>query len=110
MLLDFTKKINLPDSPLDEIIDKLGGPSNVAEMTGRKGRIVRHSPNDTPRYETRTIDSEAYGAIDSLNVQEVIFTKRLYCRLLVTEAVWNLLPLLLSVSKIYECNMNCRIY
>ncbi|KAH3812323.1 hypothetical protein DPMN_140752 [Dreissena polymorpha] len=70
MLLDFTKKINLPDSPLDEIIDKLGGPSNVAEMTGRKGRIVRHSPNDTPRYETRTLDSEAYGAIDSLNVQE----------------------------------------
>jgi hypothetical protein len=76
MLLDFCKKISLPDSPLDEIIDKLGGPSQVAEMTGRRGRIVRHSPNETPRYETRTADSDAYGAIDSLNVQEVGVTCR----------------------------------
>jgi len=40
-------------------------------MTGRKGRIVRHSPKETPRYELRTPDSDAYGAIDSLNVYEV---------------------------------------
>ena len=40
-------------------------------MTGRKGRIVRHSPTDTPQYEGRTPDSDAYGAIDSLNVYEV---------------------------------------
>lgn len=71
MLLDYVKKIQLPDSPLDEIIDKLGGPSHVAEMTGRKGRIVRPSLNDTPTYVTRTPDTEAYGAIDGLNVQEV---------------------------------------
>lgn len=71
MLLEFSKKIQLPDSPLDEIIDKLGGPSNVAEMTGRKGRIVRPTQSERPRYETRTPDTEAYGAIDSLNVQEV---------------------------------------
>lgn len=71
MLLDFTKKIPLPDSPLDEIIDKLGGPAMVAEMTGRRGRIARPSPNEAPRYETRTADNDAYGAIDSLNVQEV---------------------------------------
>ncbi|KAK3607117.1 hypothetical protein CHS0354_014268 [Potamilus streckersoni] len=70
MLLDFSRKISLPDSPLDEIIDKLGGPQNVSEMTGRKGRIVRNSSNDTPHYEHRTPDSDAYGAIESLNVQE----------------------------------------
>ena len=71
MLFEFAKKIKLPDSPLDEIIDKLGGPGNVAEMTGRKGRIARPSQSESPRYETRTPDTDAYGALDSLNVQEV---------------------------------------
>lgn len=70
MLLGFAKQISLPDSPLDEIIDKLGGPSCVSEMTGRKGRIVRHRPTDTPKYEQRSADIDAYGGVDSLNVQE----------------------------------------
>ncbi len=55
-------------SPLDEIIDRLGGPDVVAEMTGRKGRVVRRSEGDTPVYEHRDSDS---GNIDSLNVREV---------------------------------------
>lgn len=58
-------------SPLDEIIDKLGGPGCVSEMTGRRGRIVRRSQTDKPQYEQRSADVDAYGAIDSLNVQEV---------------------------------------
>ncbi|CAG2225424.1 Protein strawberry notch homolog 2,Protein FORGETTER 1,Protein strawberry notch,Protein strawberry notch homolog 1 [Mytilus edulis] len=70
MLLGFAEQISLPDSPLDEIIDKLGGPSCVSEMTGRKGRIVRHRPTDTPKYEQRSADIDAYGGVDSLNVQE----------------------------------------
>lgn len=70
LLLGFAEKINLPNSPLDEIIDKLGGPHCVAEMTGRKGRIIRHSPEETPRYELRTANAESYGGIESLNVQE----------------------------------------
>ena len=39
-------------SPLDWIIDALGGPSCVAEMTGSRGRIGRKS-NGKLQYETR---------------------------------------------------------
>ena len=55
-------------SPLDEIIDKLGGPSCVAEMTGRRGRIVRLNKGGQPRYQARESDS---NSVDSLNIQEV---------------------------------------
>ncbi|XP_064639306.1 uncharacterized protein LOC135494911 [Lineus longissimus] len=67
-LTEFAKMIDLPNSPLDEIIDLLGGPDAVAEMTGRRARIVRRSPQDRPQYELR--DSESSGGIDSLNVRE----------------------------------------
>ena len=70
MLIGFADTISLPDSPLDEIIDKLGGPGCVSEMTGRRGRIVRRSQTDKPQYEQRSADVDAYGGLDSLNVQE----------------------------------------
>lgn len=60
-------------SALDDIIDQLGGPSNVAEMTGRKGRMVKDSTSgqgskQRVKYEHRSGDS---NDVDSLNVQEV---------------------------------------
>ncbi|KAK3094762.1 hypothetical protein FSP39_005887 [Pinctada imbricata] len=70
LLLGFAEKIQLPNSPLDEIIDQLGGPECVAEMTGRRGRIVRRSQTDSPQYELRAANADAYGGIESLNVQE----------------------------------------
>ncbi|XP_048247301.1 protein FORGETTER 1-like isoform X2 [Haliotis rufescens] len=68
MLLEFCRKIPLPDSPLDEIIDRLGGPDNVAEMTGRKGRVVKRTKRDVPQYEQRGHDSDSF--LESLNVKE----------------------------------------
>ncbi|XP_065056159.1 uncharacterized protein LOC135684506 [Rhopilema esculentum] len=67
MLLGFADKISLPNSPLDEMIDLLGGPGMVAEMTGRSGRVVRPGPKSEPRYESR---AAASGSVESLNVQE----------------------------------------
>lgn len=55
-------------SPLDDIIDRLGGPSQVAEMTGRRARIVRTTRG--LQYEMRESDSTA--GVESLNIKEVL--------------------------------------
>ena len=67
MLLEFADRIALPKSPLDDVIDQLGGPSKVAEMTGRSGRIVRMHPESSPQYQSRV---PMVGNVESLNVQE----------------------------------------
>ena len=57
---------NLPPNTLDQLIDELGGPENVAEMTGRKGRVVQHD-NGQVQYESR---SEVDVPLEILNVRE----------------------------------------
>uniref|UniRef100_A0A8C7CWX3 Protein strawberry notch homolog 2 n=1 Tax=Oncorhynchus kisutch TaxID=8019 RepID=A0A8C7CWX3_ONCKI len=56
----------LPLNTLDELIDKLGGPEKVSEMTGRKGRVVRR-PDGSVRYESR---AEQSHTIDHINLKE----------------------------------------
>ena len=65
MLLERIDKACLPGNPLDLIIDELGGASAVAEMTGRRGRLLRVSKNSW-KYEIRGSDLE----LDSVNVLE----------------------------------------
>lgn len=43
----------LPPNTLDELIEELGGIDNVAEMTGRKGRVIS-SEDGSIQYESRT--------------------------------------------------------
>ena len=56
----------LPANFLDVLIEALGGPSKVAEMTGRKGRITRISGKLTYELRARPETSD----MDSLNVRE----------------------------------------
>ena len=57
----------LPPNTLDQLIDELGGPENVAEMTGRKGRVVQDQVSGDVRYESR---SEADIPLETLNLTE----------------------------------------
>ncbi|XP_066198121.1 protein strawberry notch homolog 2 isoform X1 [Saccopteryx leptura] len=56
----------LPVNTLDELIDQLGGPEQVAEMTGRKGRVVSRS-DGTVAFESR---AEQGLSIDHVNLRE----------------------------------------
>ena len=51
-----------------QLIDELGGPENVAEMTGRKGRVVSDT-NGEVRYESR---SEMDVPLETLNLTEKV--------------------------------------
>lgn len=65
-LLREIEALPLPNTPLDDLIDQLGGPDEVAEMTGRRQRIVRRRDVGIV-VETRSGDA---GNTDALNVQE----------------------------------------
>eukprot|EP00775_Hariotina_reticulata_P007699 gene7699-7898_t len=58
--------LQLPPNFLDQIIDELGGPRVVAEMTGRKGRVVRQGKKFAYELRAKPDSSE----MDSLNVAE----------------------------------------
>ncbi|KAF5728143.1 protein strawberry notch 1 [Tripterygium wilfordii] len=52
-ILDIIRSLDLPNNPLDDIIDQLGGPDRVAEMTGRRGMFVRASSGKGVTYQAR---------------------------------------------------------
>lgn len=60
--------LDLPPNALDYLIDRLGGTSKVAEMTGRGWRIVRR--NGTLVSEKRVKDLDCESASDSINASE----------------------------------------
>ena len=53
ILLESIRLLDLPPNPLDDIIDRLGGVENVAEMTGRSGRVLRDGKTGMYRYVKR---------------------------------------------------------
>uniref|UniRef100_A0AC35GBX0 Strawberry notch helicase C domain-containing protein n=1 Tax=Panagrolaimus sp. PS1159 TaxID=55785 RepID=A0AC35GBX0_9BILA len=68
-LLDRAEKIgeNLPINTLDALIDQLGGSDCVAEMTGRRARVIRDADGVTS-YKRRN-DGENVN-LDMINIQE----------------------------------------
>ncbi|XP_044311932.1 protein strawberry notch homolog 2 isoform X3 [Varanus komodoensis] len=69
--LDLLSKVKalgkeLPLNTLDELIDYFGGPEHVAEMTGRKGRVVRQQDGSVA-FESR---AEQGLSIDHVNLKE----------------------------------------
>ncbi|XP_061162410.1 protein strawberry notch homolog 1-like [Saccostrea echinata] len=66
-LLDMLTEVGekLPPNTLDHLIDELGGTESVAEMTGRKGRVV--NTDDGITYESR---SEVDVPLEILNLTE----------------------------------------
>merc|ERR1719284_1697039 len=68
--LQRVQDLQLPFNPLDEIIDGLGGPNAVAEMTGRKGRLIRQE-NEGVRFEARNASGlSAVTSMDAINIKE----------------------------------------
>lgn len=68
---ELLEKINelgerLPSNTLDQLVNELGGPSKVAEMTGRKGRVVRTDDGEV-EYESRC---ESGISLEKVNVTE----------------------------------------
>ncbi|KAL4359884.1 hypothetical protein HN51_020073 [Arachis hypogaea] len=52
-ILEIIRSLDLPNNPLDDIIDQLGGPEKVAEVTGRRGMLVRASTGKGVTYQAR---------------------------------------------------------
>ncbi|XP_057486377.1 protein FORGETTER 1-like isoform X5 [Actinidia eriantha] len=52
-ILEIVRSLDLPNNPLDDIIDQLGGPDKVSEITGRRGMLVRASDGKGVTYQAR---------------------------------------------------------
>ncbi|CAL8469508.1 g9049 [Coccomyxa elongata] len=63
-LLDRAKSLKLPTNPLDDLIDRLGGVDKVAELTGRRKRMVRDPDAGTFHYKARAQDMP----LDKVNI------------------------------------------
>jgi len=76
ILLDLIDGLDLPPNALDELIDELGGPTQVAEMTGRRWRVVRRGGRlrRELRVKTDSSFSSSADSADGVNIAE----KRLF--------------------------------
>ncbi|XP_020269430.1 protein FORGETTER 1 [Asparagus officinalis] len=63
-IMDIIRSLDLPNNPLDDIIDQLGGPEKVAEMTGRRGMLIRASGGKGVVYQARNTKDVAMEMVN----------------------------------------------
>jgi hypothetical protein len=78
IFLQGAQNLALPPTPLDDLINQLGGERSVAEMTGRKGRLVWDDNSGQAVYRARVADLShtpniskvCERVLTNLNIQE----------------------------------------
>ncbi|XP_058072327.1 protein FORGETTER 1 isoform X2 [Magnolia sinica] len=76
-ILEIIRSLDLPNNPLDDIIDQLGGPDNVAEMTGRRGMLVRATSGKGVVYQARNTKDVAMEMVNMNEKQLFMDGKKL---------------------------------
>ncbi|KAJ7530305.1 hypothetical protein O6H91_15G088700 [Diphasiastrum complanatum] len=75
--MDVIRTLDLPNNPLDDIIDQLGGPDCVAEMTGRRGMLIRAANGKGVIYQARNTKDVTLEMINMHEKQQFMDEKKL---------------------------------
>ncbi|MCO5559785.1 hypothetical protein L7F22_013389 [Adiantum nelumboides] len=68
--LEAIRSFELPNNPLDDMIDQLGGPDAVAEITGRRGFLVRAANGKGVVYQSRSTKDVAMEMVNMHEKQQ----------------------------------------
>ena len=68
--LDAVDRLELPPNPLDRLLNELGGPDKVAELTGRKIRQIRRFDEIKGRMVVSYEKRKGTGSFDKINIEE----------------------------------------
>ncbi|KAL8461796.1 hypothetical protein ACS0TY_033048 [Phlomoides rotata] len=76
-ILEIIRSLDLPNNPLDDIVDQLGGPDKVAEITGRRGMLVRASGGKGVTYQARNTKDVTMEMVNMHEKQQFMSGKKL---------------------------------
>jgi len=68
--LDAVDELELPANPLDRLLNELGGPERVAELTGRKTRQIQRYDESKGKTVVSYEKRKGFGRFDQINIEE----------------------------------------